>query len=319
MKKIIVMALCAVFAVCQAYAQENIEDVDQEVMAAVDSSATEDQTPAQTPDYRAMVRQAYQPYQSNDLAQTNALLNQLMQQMGTAEDSFDPINGKIIRPIRGKSKFAQRHFIYQQLGISTVAGKDADIDPSSDGSNLNEEQAGKIDSAPDLVSKLNFGLNVDYTLTFIPGNVTEDGLELNKMGFGYNFGCLAAFDRQDNYGVTCDFMGKIGVEAGAEHMLGVGLEVLFGGGKSAGIMYDLDEKEPEPDYYTEWCFKYGAEFWVKTNLLQTKIPNTDILIFARFIKSVNPLDDDRLLSQYKMFNIFNEEAWGFGITIRHIF
>ena len=310
------MALCAVFAVCQAYAQENIEGVDQEVMPMVDSSQTPEvtpQNPPQTP-----------PQEQSDLAQTNALLTQLVQQM-MSEDSpiqkWDPINGKIVMPIQGKSKFAQKHFIYQQVGISTNANKDKDMDPSSEDSDMSSDQAKKVDGASDIVSKLGFGLNIDYTLTFVPGRITDAGLELNKMGFAWSVGYLAAFDRQDKYEVTCDFMAKFGIVAGAEHPLGVGIDFLFGGGKSAGTMFDLDDEKPEedPDYYTEWCWKFGSEVWIKTNILQTSIPNTDILVFARYVRSINPYNDDLLLKEQKLFNMFNEESWVFGMTLRYKF
>ena len=225
--------------------------------------------------------------------------------------NFGPTTTRIVVPVMGKNQFTKHHLIYQELGFSTIAGKDNDRDTDSDSAPKGTD--GQSSNLPNLDEQLNLGLNVDYTLKFVPGTIDGDNLVLNRLGFAYSAGIVAAFDRQDDLGITCDFMAKIGIEAGNGHALGVGLDGLIGTGKSSGTFY-LEGEDPEG--FTEWCLKYGAQFWVKTNLLTTSIPNTDILMFARFIYSKDPLTNIDLGDIYA---VWHEEAWTFGITLRYQF
>lgn len=218
-------------------------------------------------------------------------------------------------PLHGKSRFAQSHYIYQTAEISMLVGHDKNRDD-------NDANQGATDgdsfTAPDIISGLNKGMNIGYSLIFVPGTIKNDELELNRFGFAYSTGFVAAFDRQDDYDVTCDFLFKLGVETGNGHALGVGLDGLIGGGKSSGTMYDLNDETQTPNNYTMWCYKYGAQLWIKTNLLTTNVENSDILVFARFVDSKNP-QNDNLLWENGIYNDWIEESWQFGVMFRYCF
>ena len=222
-----------------------------------------------------------------------------------SETEFVPeVNIKV--PIKGDSKFSRKFYTYQTLEFSTIAGKDKD---QSD-----DEAVEKSQGISGIINDLNVGLNVGYSMIFVPGRVVDDQLELNRFGFAFSTGLLAAFDHQDEYDVTCDFLLKLGVETGNGHALGIGLDMLLGGGKSAGAMYDEEVSYP----YTMWCWKRGAQMWLKTNLLTTGIKNMDILAFARFVYSQNP-DKDEGVANPELMTLWLEESWQFGITLRYRF
>ncbi len=249
--------------------------------------------------------------QASDLQQLSDILNRLGGQMLQTE--VDP-DAPIQYPLRGKSRFARKHYIYQTVEISTIAGKDKDI---SQGSDIDDS----ANNPTDMISKLNFGMNIGYSMIFVPGQIKDDRLEINRFGFAYSLGTVASFDRQEDYGVTCDFLAKFGVETGNGHSLGIGFDAMIGTGKSPGVFYELNPKDPDdndPNYYTSWCFKYGSQIWLKTNLVTTKIKNTDMLVFARLVYSQNPYDDDALL-QNGFDNYWLEESWQFGVTLRYRF
>lgn len=306
MKKFVIFVLCTIVAVCQAYAQEQNEVMFQDTTRTQNS--------------------VEQNVANKDV--TAELINALAKKMLDENDVYDPLNTRVSVPIQGKSRFARRHLIYQELGISTIAGKDKDMD-SDDSDGDSKGSGSKLSGLPDLQNQLNFGLNVDYTLKFVPGTIKGDMLELNRMGFAYSLGLVAAFDHQDKYEVTCDFMGKFGVETGNNHPLGVGFDALVGTGKSSGSLYfiddaddgkndddDDDDDDDDPIHYTAWCFKFGGQFWVKTNLLTSGLKNTDILLFARFVYSVDPHNDK---NDNNVISIWNEESWSFGVTLRYRF
>lgn len=286
---------CMVFAMCWAHAQNEVSD----------SLATETQNEKVT---------------STDLDQLSALMTELNLRLQSAETNPEK---EILVPLHGKSKFARSHYIYQTLEISTVVGKDKDQDENDQ---ENQKAGGDGSSQvepPDVIANLNLGLNIGYSLIFVPGKVQDDKLQLNRLGFAYSTGLIASFDRQDKYGVTCDFLLKLGVETGNQHPLGIGFDALIGTGKTAGSIFDFNDvnennPEPEQDYYTAWCFKYGAQVWIKTNLFSTNIKNSDLLVFARFVESKNPYNDEILWNQ-GFVNMWLEEAWQFGVTFRYRF
>ena len=298
--------LCMMLAVCQAYAQEestvNVVDQDQETEPAQPTSKNFD---------------------------VNELL-ELLQQMKEPK-----IDEPIYFPIVGKKKFSRRNHIFQTLELSTIMGKDRDPDDVGD-----TRGNGK---APGFAADMNIGLNVGYSLTIAPGKIEGDQLRLNRFGFGYKFGLVAAFDRQDDHDVTCDFLLKLGTEVGIGRPLGIGLDFLFGGGKNARTNYffdtkalgttDNDQQNPddteaeydfddeEPENTTEWCWKYGAQLYIKTNFLQTKIKNTDVLAGVRYVRSIdrNNSTDEEKLFDAGVLTLFPEESWQFFLTIRKRF
>ena len=231
----------------------------------------------------------------------------------------------VLYPVEGKSKFIRSQHVDQRIEISLLGGND---DNTTDQSNtkLSNSTADDIESIGD---KINSGLNVGYSLVFIPGRIEGDQLHINKFGFGYSLGFLASFDRQKKYDVTCDFLGKIGVETGNGHDIGLGIDFLIGTGKSAGdyTIFAIDEQgnvlyEDDDNMLvintTEWCFKYGAQLWVRSNLLRTGIGNTDVRLFARYVYSRDPKEQG-LFDNSPIFWDWMEESWQFGVTFCYTF
>ena len=223
---------------------------------------------------------------------------------------------QITVPIMGKSKFARSHYIYQTVEISTIFGKDKNSD---EGDNDDAGRVSAIPDAPDIESQLSAGLNIGYSLIFVPGKIQDDGLLINRFGFAYSTGFIAAFDNQKDYGVTCDFLFKLGVESGNGHPLGIGIDLLAGGGKTAAGFHVFENDAWQTDFQTLWCFKYGAQVWLNTSFLTTGIKNSDILAFARFVGSKAPASI-RQFDEYDNVDCeWNDEAWNFGITFRYRF
>ena len=308
MKKRIFIMLCMVFAVCQAYAQE-VE------VAEADSLQFSEQTVDTNRGKVSAVKQKAKQFKADEaesLTDVSSLIDGFETLAGKL--NFGP-PGAILMPIAGKTKFARSHYIYQTVDISTLGGSNkSHDDPDEDAS----KAGAAAERVGDLLSDMHFGMNFGYSIIFVPGEIKGDMLEINRFGFAYSTGFLASFDRQKDCDVACDFHAKIGVEAGTEHVLGVGINGLIGGGKSLGAIYDLDfNVETEPQDYTAWCFKCGAEIWLKTNLLSTAIKNTDVLIFARFVYSKDPQTIE--YDPKTNYNFWMEEAWKFGVTVRYKF
>ena len=325
MYKKIVVVLITMLVVCQAHAQEVREFLESEVSPISDSVTVQDSAevpqivtePAGEPS--TVSAEVYSAISTAELQQVSLLLSKLSDKMLEGEEDY-PIDQKKSVPVVGNSRFAKSHYIYQTLEISTLAGKDKDDDESdADGlTGAGADGGNRGDVTEGLIKELNMGMNIGYRMIFVPGKVNGDMLEINRFGFAYSVGLLAAFDSQNSYGITCDFMLKLGVETGNGHPLGIGIDGLWGGGKSTGTYYFWDDDDFEPYYYTDWCYKYGMQVWLKTNLLTTSIKNTDILVFARYIRSLNPDDetDDDIIG---ILNYWNEESWQFGVTLRYRF
>jgi len=303
MKKVIAL-LCMAFAVCSAYAQTN-EEVEEQVDTLVTVTPQEiaDVDPETSLD---------QPATKADMAEFSAQLLALGEKM-MASDAVQPQT-----PVVGK------HRICQTLEIAPIAGKDKD---PNDGGDDDRNHDGKADNLPDIASNINLGMNIGYTISFVPGKMVDGKFKDNPLGFAYNTGFIAAFDHQDKYEITYDFLGKFGLETGHDHTLGIGVNLLFGGGKSAGTFFDLDDIEDgkegdniqlEPEEYTMWCMKTGVEIRVRINLLTTNVKNMDVYAFARFVYSFNPQNDDELLKQ-NIINIWSPESFSSGISVAYNF
>ena len=218
-------------------------------------------------------------------------------------------------PIEGKTKFANRHHIYQTLEISTIAGKDKDLD-GDDSDDAGSRTDGLVDP-PDLISNLNAGMNIGYSMVFVPGEIRDNQLFINRFGFAYSVGFIAAFDQQDQYDVTCDFLGKIGIETGNGHNVGIGVDLLLGGGKTANTTYCWLGEEWDQIHGTVWCYKKGLQVWLRTNLIATSFSNTDVVVFGRFVKSSTPDGVDEF--EDSCFDVYMEESWQFGLTFKYTF
>ena len=294
--------LSMMFALGFAYAQTN-EEVD------VQSDTLQTITPQMQADVDYPSEE--KAVTKSDLLQLSALLSSVGQQM-LKEDVSDPKESFFMI---GKTK------VIQTVEISTIAGKDRDTDTDEGNEALDEYDKGREGGSrevPDVISNLNFGMNIGYSMIFVPGKVIDDLWKPNSFGFGYSTGLIASFDREDNSDVTCDFLFKFGVETGNGHALGIGVDLMLGTGKTAGTMFDLEQEELASAPYTAWCFKQGVQLWLKTNLLTTSIKNTDILAFARFVRSQNPYNDEELLKD-NILNLWKEESWQFGVTLRYRF
>ena len=302
MKQKVFMAMFIMtFCVCGMQAQSNNESEE----------IAEDTTPKTKP-------------KSDNYEDIAKLLQQLNSANFKQKTTDDYKN--ILYPIEGKSKFARRHHMIQQLEISALGGSDNDQD-FSEGTPIGNQGSRDYDNDR-YEGKMNFGLNIGYSFVCIPGHIEGNQLRVNKFGFGYSLGLITSFDKQDHYGVTCDFLGKIGVEAGNGHQMGVGVDFLLGSGKSCGnFYYPIDENDSGADYYddedltepyTAWCFKYGAQLWVRSNLLKTSIGNTDVRLFARYVYSVDP-HKNSTISNNTVENYWVEESWQFGLTFCYTF
>ncbi len=299
MKKILI-ALCAMFCL-SVNAQNDIETEKHEV-AVEDSTETVAATP--------QANSAKAGYVAID-----EIISKLAVLTKNGEAVTDDSEKERYAPLKGRSKFTRRNYIYQTLDVSPHVSTDNDPNLPAQTSN------GKDVDTKQLESPTGFGMNFGYSLIFVPGHVEGDKLLLNKMGFAYSIGASTSFSKQDKYGTTCNFLLKLGIEAGNGHALGFGFDFLGGYGKSAGDSYQLEYQDYEEDDlaepYTKWCWQYGSQVWMRTNLIKTVLANTEILIFAKFIVSVDPTNDETMIKGYDYF--WKDETWSFGVTFRYRF
>lgn len=320
MKKIVAFMLCMMFALGMSYAQtieettslpdtlvqQILPEVEEEAVAATPTIGS---TPELTPEFKD--------------ALFNAMFEKLSEQGGTpAVDS-----SLMFVPIKGKSKFAKNHYIYQMVEISAIAEQAKDEQSGDDEEQSPSQQSGStMPNLPSIASQIGTGMNIGYSVIFVPGQIKNDKLELNRFGFAYSTGFIASFHKEQDREVTCNLMTKFGVEAGNRHALGVGIDALIGGGKGQGTLYYYgdgdddtnDGDDWQPTHYTEWCFKFGGQIWINTKLLSSSVQGMDVLAFARFVKSCDPnpkLHDD----DPNIYNAWIEEAWQFGVTLRYCF
>lgn len=324
MKKLLFITLCVMFCLCSAYAQNDYEsEVDEFEEVVNDSSDVPKAKPKfARKNYVPTYQQQEQDRTGAELQEISSLIAQLKEltmRGDSATNAQLEVPENIYKPIRGKSKFARRHYIYQTLDISPTVSTDKDPDQpdyTSNGKDVDEDQ---------LDSPMALGLNFGYSLIFVPGREEDGQLRLNRMGFAYNVGLVASFSKQEKYGTTCNFLLKSGIETGNGHAMGIGFDVLGGYGKSTGdtylTIYEEDDADDLATPYTEWCWQYGAQLWLRSNLLHTGINNAEMLIFARFVRSVNPNKDETFyISDNVAFdNYWKDESWSFGITLRYKF
>ena len=242
-------------------------------------------------------------------------------------------NDNVFIPL-SKEKSNRGHFIAQRLELCAIIGHDRD--PNEKETAAYVGNAGKENALMDKVAGfgkgVNFGMNFGYSLVFVPAHKQDNHLYVNKLGFAYSFGAVCQFDNEQDYGITCDLLGKVGFETGFNRAIGVGGDFLFGGGKTNGytLTYNFEEipgKEGEdPDYevdvehdpYTVWCPKIGAQFWIRLNFLTSSVKNFDAAVFGRFVYSFNPhASEQEEMAKEGMLDFFKEESWGFGIMLTY--
>jgi len=230
---------------------------------------------------------------------------------------FDPTTLPVLDSMQTSSKDKEffvplqankKVYLYPTLDMCTSLSRDK---------HMPKEETIEEDQASTGLS-LNFGASV----IFVPGQPIDDRLKVNKIGFAYNVGLLSSFEKSEKYDVTCDFLAKVGVEIGNQRALGIGFDLLAGGGKSKGdILFFNDvvlENEPQKVVpYTAWCFKYGGQIWFRTGLLQDKLQGIEILTFAQLIFAKNP-NITTPVSKVHMTK-WKDENWKFGVMIRYPF
>ncbi len=208
-----------------------------------------------------------------------------------------------------KSRFR----VTQSAAFAILYGNDddkqneADYNTPADGVDLGDV----ADNIDDKIGS-NLGANVEYSLTFIPGKISDGVFKDNPLGFAFSLGTVLSVDNSGEY-FTFDGLLKIGIETGYDHSMGVGLDFLFGTGKSPGFAYFLDEGNTgsEPIPYTEWCLKNGFQFWVRTGLIRQILPNSTTSLFVRYVYSMEP---DEIESE-DTFLFWQEEALQIGLLV----
>ena len=143
----------------------------------------------------------------------------------------------------------------------------------------------------------------------------------NNFGFAVNTGFIFAYDRQKRYDTTFDFLWKLGLEAGYQHTMGVELDFLLGTGKTCGdyVFTTNDENNPEIEVpYTSWCMKYGFQLSLRSNILRMQIKDTDVRLFARYVYSKNPENEQELWND-GIDCLWKEESWSFGLSFCYSF
>lgn len=288
MRYSIILVLCTMFCLGSA-AQNNIEEIE-----------------TTTPDSVA-----------SDPVVTSSQLNSALEEIttlikGITENAENKQPSKDIYVNLSKRKFLRNHNIYATLDISPTISTDkvANEDKSLLFTKDNEEDT----------DATTWGLNFGGSFIFVPGKVVGDSLRLNPFGFGYNLGFITSFAKSSRYGTVCDFLLKAGFELGNSHNFGMGCDVLWGYGKSVGDVYYFNDivVDTEPAKvvpYTEWTWERGAQVWMRTSLLNQKLPNTEMLVFARLMISENPGFTSEVSKVH--CNVWKRETWTFGIIFRY--
>lgn len=216
-------------------------------------------------------------------------------------------------PLNGKNWKKRGMYVYPVLEICTgVSSNKAKADTEMM-SLVKVEDAGE--------STTSFALEFGGGFTFVPGKVVGDSLVINPYGFAFNTSFLTSFCKSDNYDMTCDFLGKIGVELGNGHAFGFGVDALGGYGKGIGDFVLFNPSITDPDatttihHYTEWCWEFGGQVWFRTGILSKALTGLEVLTFARLVWSVDP-GDVKQFSQVHA-NFFKKENWSFGVSFRY--
>ena len=277
----------------------------------------------------------------NDLESIADLLNNAVgdtkqNMLGNGKDVYVPAHKR--RKING-------HHICQRLELSILADRSETSKDlanklfggviSGDGGSPGGDSGGDGDLLKKLDNKtggLGIGANFGYSLVFVPGYIEEgsDQLLLNRFGFGYSIGLISQFDHEKESGVTWDFLAKVGGETGFNKAIGVGFDLLFGGGKTSQTVVDfgaVDFDNPNPDdlevsIESLWCAKAGTQLWLRLNFLTKGINNFDTALFSRFIYSFRPYSEEQKnnrLINYSELPVWQNEAWSFGFTMTYFF
>lgn len=304
MKRKFYIVLCMMVCVNGMFAQTSESNVDQDT-TEVSPPAHPEVEPADS---------------NNDMKELIHLLRAFHENALAEQQLAKPDYTKQYVPAYGKG-FWRKHQITQRLEISILGGADDQEDPDDNQDYADDLRSG--DESND-THGTHFGFNVGYSLVFVPGKLEGDQLRLNRFGFGYSLGFIASVDHQDKYNTTCDILSKIGIEAGNHHAMGIGVDFLIGTGTSAVTAVFEEMGANGNDLYgydTEWCLKYGFQLWVRSNLLHANIKNTDVRLFARYVHSKDPTNDNDFVVEGKElgYYLWSPDSWQFGLTFCYDF
>lgn len=313
MKKIFLFIMLSIM-VCVSGMHAQTPQIETELPDSLVTEAADAEKATVTPPYKKTMQTR------DNMEELKALLREFNKNALAEEQLEQPDYNNMYVPIKGRTKFTRRQSISQRLEISALGGMDNDEDPG--GSYGMEDYREDIKNGDkDDSHSFNIGLNIGYSLVFVPGHIEGNRLKLNSFGWGYSLGFIASVDKQDKYGTTCDLLTKIGMETGNGHAMGIGLDFLFGSGISAAtICFDNNDIDMT-DYDTRWCWKYGFQLWVRSNMLHANIKNADIRLFARYVFSIDPTNDDDFIVDGKEYGyyLWSPDSWQFGLTFCYNF
>ena len=262
-------------------------------MFAQTENEIESQDSTEAPSAPEVEQQAPETPKTDNFEELVKLLREFNSQ-AIAEQQLDKQDySKMYKPVQGKS-WLSRHFdITQQISVSMSAGSDKDEDPDDEHDLDNYADDIKSGNTDDSHST-NVGFHAEYTRSYQWGTLEGDSLRLNRFGGAISFGLLFSADKQEKYGTTWDALAKIGIEMGKGHIMGVGLDFLFGVGTSA-VASVFEDMGPDGNdlygYDTHFGKKWGFRPWIRTGLLHTSIKNTDVRLFFEYVYSPDPTDD----------------------------
>ena len=293
-KKVYFIALMAMFCVQGIWAQE-VEEMD--------SVPTPHESGKEAVTQVKKIKEADVQEIQAQLAEMRDIFDKMKESY--EKDSFDPDKPIFKPPVKGK------HYRYQVLTFAPMGGASKDkgdnILPSS---GVGEERFDDADEQTDQQSS--FGLNFGWEMINVWGKNTENGFQLNKYGFAWSYGFIGDYKVQGSEHLF-SFMGKIGVEAGNSHRMGIGIDALVGFGKGFGFEYDLDFPEDDPDSYSKWCPKVGFQISVRTGIIKSVVKNADMNLFLRYDRLFSSDGFDVEKNTYKFGH---EEEWNVGMVFK---
>lgn len=225
------------------------------------------------------------------------------------DTSFNP-DDPIYKKLQGDSRW----YRYQSIILAPSTGNSKDPTDYDDILTVGGEDQEAIDDANEETSKeSSIAFSFGWQVTNVWGEVTDQGLKLNKFGFAYSYGFIGNYKSLGEMS-TFSCLAKLGIETGNSHPMGIGVDALFGVGTGLGYEYDLDFLEEAPDPYTDWGLRYGFQIWIRTGLVKSIIPNADMNIFLRYVYAPNP--EEEYDADLNLLRFWHDEAWSLGICFK---
>ena len=167
-QKIFCIVLCMMVCVNWMFAQTNAPEVN--VVEEPDTSAID--TPEASPTNPKHKKIATT---RDNMEELKELLREFNRNALAESQLETPDYNNMYVPVRGRSKFTRRNYITQRLEISILGGSDKAEDPDdSDMSGYSDDvKAGNTDDN----HSFNMGLNVGYSMVFVPGHIEGEQLK----------------------------------------------------------------------------------------------------------------------------------------------